>query len=176
MRINLLPLAVLATAFSIAGVVPAAAQRLRFERAIDVMPGATLDVSTLRGKITVRAHDGRQIRVDGTVTVRAGVTVPANALELAQRVADHPRVDVADNVVRLRPPIDADELRAVTVSYEVRVPRDTRLIIASDSGAITVDDVAAIQRGLKIVEQGRPYLIDAHVVPGYATPPLARGD
>jgi thiamine pyrophosphate-dependent acetolactate synthase large subunit-like protein len=35
---------------------------------------------------------------------------------------------------------------------------------------------AAIQRGLKIVEQGRPYLIDAHVVPGYATPPLARGD
>ena len=108
MRINLLPLAVLATAFSIAGVVPAAAQRLPFERAIDVMPGATLDVSTLRGKITVRAHDGRQIRVDGTVTVRAGVTVPANALELAQRVADHPRIDVADNVVRLRPPTDAD--------------------------------------------------------------------
>ncbi len=35
---------------------------------------------------------------------------------------------------------------------------------------------AAIQRGLEIVEQGRPYLIDAHVVPGYATPPLARGD
>ena len=35
---------------------------------------------------------------------------------------------------------------------------------------------AAILRGLKIVEQGRPYLIDAHVVPGYATPPLARGE
>ena len=133
-------------AFPIAGAVPAAAQRLSFERAIDVMPGATLDVSTIRGKIAVRAHDGRQIRIDGTVTVRvglSGVTVPANALELAQRVADHPRIDVADNVVRLRPPTDADELRAVTVSYDVRVPRDTRLIIATDSGAITVDDVAA---------------------------------
>ncbi|MEW6453941.1 MAG: thiamine pyrophosphate-binding protein [Pseudomonadota bacterium] len=35
---------------------------------------------------------------------------------------------------------------------------------------------AAILRGLKVVEQGRPYLIDAHVVPGYATPPLARGE
>ncbi|HWN87259.1 MAG TPA: DUF4097 family beta strand repeat-containing protein [Vicinamibacterales bacterium] len=143
MRIHLLPLAVLAMAFPIAGAVPAAAQRLSFERAIDVMPGATLDVSTIRGKIAVRADDGRQIRIDGTVTVRVGVTVPANALELAQRVADHPRVDVADNVVRLRPPIDADELRAVTVSYVVRVPRDTGLIIATDSGAITVDDVAA---------------------------------
>ena len=105
MRIHLLPLAVLAMAFPIAGAVPAAAQRLSFERAIDVMPGATLDVSTIRGKIAVRADDGRQIRIDGTVTVRVGVTVPANALELAQRVADHPRVDVADNVVRLRPPI-----------------------------------------------------------------------
>jgi thiamine pyrophosphate-dependent acetolactate synthase large subunit-like protein len=35
---------------------------------------------------------------------------------------------------------------------------------------------AAIVRGLKLVERGRPYLIDAHVVPGYATPPLARGE
>ena len=122
---------------------PAAAQRFRFERAIDVTPGATLDVSTLRGKVAVRADDGRQIRVDGTVTVRMGLTVPANAIELAQRVADKPRIEVADNVVRLRPPLDDDELRAVTVSYEVRVPRDTRLVIATDSGAITVNDVAA---------------------------------
>ena len=30
--------------------------------------------------------------------------------------------------------------------------------------------------GFEFVEQGRPYLIDAHVVPGYATPPLARGE
>jgi hypothetical protein len=40
---------------------PAAAHACPFERAIDVMPGATLDVSTIRGKIAVRAHDGRQI-------------------------------------------------------------------------------------------------------------------
>ena len=140
------PLFAVAIAVGILVAAPAAAQHLRFERAIDVTPGATLDVSTIRGKVAVRSDDGRQIRIDGTVTVRAGVgglTVPSNALELAQRVADHPRIDVADNVVRLRPPIDADELRAVTVSYEVRVPRDTRLVIATDSGAVTVNDMAA---------------------------------
>ncbi len=35
---------------------------------------------------------------------------------------------------------------------------------------------AAIRRGLEVVKAGRPYLINAHVIPGYASPPLARGD
>jgi thiamine pyrophosphate-dependent acetolactate synthase large subunit-like protein len=35
---------------------------------------------------------------------------------------------------------------------------------------------AAIQRGLAAVAAGRPYLIDAHVIPGYASPPLSRGE
>lgn len=34
----------------------------------------------------------------------------------------------------------------------------------------------AIRRGLDVVRGGRPYLIDAHVIPGYASPPLSRGD
>ena len=137
------PLLAVVLAVGVLVAAPASAQRLPFERVIDVMPGATLDVSTIRGKVEVRGGDGPQIRIDGTVTVRVGITVPSNALELAQRVADRPRIDVAGNVVRLRPPLDSDELRAVTVSYVVRVPRDTRLVIASESGAITVDDVAA---------------------------------
>jgi thiamine pyrophosphate-dependent acetolactate synthase large subunit-like protein len=35
---------------------------------------------------------------------------------------------------------------------------------------------AALRRGLAAVEAGRPYFIDAHVVPGYASPPLSRGE
>jgi thiamine pyrophosphate-dependent acetolactate synthase large subunit-like protein len=35
---------------------------------------------------------------------------------------------------------------------------------------------AAIRRGLERVAAGTPYLIDAHVVPGYSSPPLARGE
>jgi DUF4097 and DUF4098 domain-containing protein YvlB len=125
--------------------VPVAAQRVPFERAIDVMPGATLDVTTVRGRIDITTHDVRQIRVDGTVTVRvsSGFTTTAVPLDLARRVAEHPRIDVAGNVVRLRPPSDADELRAVTVSYQVRVPRDTTIVIGTDSGAVNVDGTSA---------------------------------
>jgi len=35
---------------------------------------------------------------------------------------------------------------------------------------------AAILRGLRVVEEGRPYLIASHVMPGYAAPPLARSE
>jgi thiamine pyrophosphate-dependent acetolactate synthase large subunit-like protein len=35
---------------------------------------------------------------------------------------------------------------------------------------------AAIRRGLAAVKAGRPYFIDAHVTPGYANPPLSRGE
>jgi thiamine pyrophosphate-dependent acetolactate synthase large subunit-like protein len=35
---------------------------------------------------------------------------------------------------------------------------------------------AAIRRGLDVVRSGKPYLIDAHVTPGYANPPLSRGE
>ena len=128
-----------------ASVVPATAQRVPFERAIDVMPGATLDVTTIRGRIDITTHDAHQIRIDGTVTVRAsaGFTTAAAPLELAKRVAEHPRIEVTGSVVRLRPPSDADELRAVTVSYRVRVPRDTAIVIDTDSGAVSVDGPTA---------------------------------
>jgi len=136
---------VLSIALSAAAVSPAVAQRLPFERAIDVMPGATLDVTTIRGRIDVTIHEARQIRVDGTVTVRvsAGFTGAGDPLVLARRVADHPPIEVAGNLVRLRPPANDDELRALTVAYQVRVPPDTTIIIGTDSGAVTVDGVKA---------------------------------
>lgn len=135
----------LAIAVWAAAVSPAVAQRLPFERAIDVMPGATLDVTTIRGRIDVTTHEARQIRVDGTVTVRvsSGFTGSGDPLVLARRVADRPPIEVAGNVVRLRPPANDDELRALTVAYQVRVPRDTTIIIGTDSGAVTVDGVKA---------------------------------
>ena len=123
--------------------VPAAAQRLPFERTIDVMPGTTLDVSTVRGKVNVQSHEMRQIRIEGTVTIRpsAGFTTTGDPMVIARRVADRPRIDVTSHVVRLRPPAEPDELRVLTVSYDVWVPRDTPVVVTSDSGAVDVTGV-----------------------------------
>jgi DUF4097 and DUF4098 domain-containing protein YvlB len=127
----------------LAAAIPAAAQRFPFDRVIDVTPGATLDITTVRGKVFIDGDDATQIRIEGTVTVRpsAGFRTTGNPLDIARRVADKPRIEVAGNVVRLRPPSAPEEQVAVTVSYEIRVPRDTTVIVSSDSGAVEVNTV-----------------------------------
>ena len=62
------------------------AQHLPFERSCDVTGTPKLDVSTTRGKIDVTAGDTGRVVVSGTVTVRIGMDVPANALELARKM------------------------------------------------------------------------------------------
>lgn len=119
---------------------PAEAQRFFFDRWYEVRGQTTLDVRTVRGKIDVTAGDPGRVDIRGTVTLRVG-WVPPNAAELARQVTGNPPVEYTAGVVRLRPPADSDENRALTLSYEVRVPPDTRVISESDSGATTIRDV-----------------------------------
>jgi len=125
--------------------VPSAAfaQRVTFERTMDVSAPATLDVSTVRGKIEVVAGPAGRIVVAGTATVRVGWDVPANAEEIARRVAAAPPIEQVANTVRLRDPTDRDAQRAVTVSYRVRVPAETRVQTTSNSGETSVRGVSA---------------------------------
>ena len=125
--------AVLACGF--AGASPALAQRLPFERSFDVSGPVTLDVSTNRGKIEVLAGEAGRVVVTGTVTVRVGLMLPADALEIAKRIAGAPPIEQDGAVVRLRDPREAAEQRAVIVAYQVRVPPATTVNTASDSGA-----------------------------------------
>ena len=121
---------------------PALAQRLPFQKSLDSAGVSTLDVSTLRGKINIVAGEDA-IVIGGAVTVRVGIDVPLNALELAQKIAANPPIERAGTTVRLRPPADAAERRAVTVNYDVRVPPNTTIISVSDSGETTIAGITA---------------------------------
>ena len=122
--------------------VPAWAQRVSFERSFSVSGDAALDVSTIRGRIDVSAGAAGRIMVRGTATVRVGLTVPANAHEIAKALAANPPVQQERDTVRLRPPSEEDQRRAVTISYEVIVPKGTHVTAVSDSGAIAIRDVS----------------------------------
>ena len=126
----------------LAASVPASAQRVAFERTYTVGAAPTLDVSTIRGKIDVSVGDADRIVVRGTATVRYGLSVPASAYELAKRVAADPPIQQEGATLRLRPPAGADEQRAMTVAYDVSVPRGTLVKANSDSGATTIRGVA----------------------------------
>ncbi len=124
---------------------PAAAQRFTFDRSFDVGADAALDITTERGKIDITTGSDDRIVIKGTVTVRVGANVPANALTLAKQLADKPTtMEQSGKRVSVRPPHEEEIRRAVTVSYEIRVPAQATVSTASDSGAIAVHGVGGV--------------------------------
>jgi DUF4097 and DUF4098 domain-containing protein YvlB len=134
-------LCVCAAALVLASALPSSAQRIAFERAYEVGAAPTLDVSTIRGRIDVSVGDGSRVVVRGTATVRWGLSAPTTAYELVKQVAANPPIQQDGDTIRLRPPSGADEQRAMTVAYDVTVPRGTVVRTSSDSGATTVSGV-----------------------------------
>lgn len=129
-------------AFSAGNASPALAQRFSFERSFDVTGPSALDVSTIRGKIDVAVGEPGRVVVTGTATVRVDWNVPADAAAIAQRVADNPPVRRDGETIHAGSPSDPAELRAVTVSYQIRVPPDTAVTTTSESGETTVRGIA----------------------------------
>lgn len=121
---------------------PALAQRFTFERSFAVTGPSAIDISTIQGKIEVVAAEPGRIVVVGTATVRVAWNVPGNAVELARKVADNPPIQQDGQTLRLRPPSDPTEQRAVTVSYQVRVPRETEVTVTTESGETTIRGVS----------------------------------
>jgi hypothetical protein len=120
------------------GPVQAFAQRFPFEQTVTVDGPVILDATTIRGRIDVVAGEPGRVVIAGTVTVRVGWDVPANAEALARQVASAPPIERVGKTIRLDSPSDPAALRAVTVSYQVRVPVDTEAHTTSESGATTV--------------------------------------
>jgi hypothetical protein len=133
---------VLATAVILAFALPASAQRVAFERSYTVGATPTLDVTTIRGKIDVSVGTTDRVEVRGSATVRWGLSSPAEAYELVKRVAANPPIQQDGDTIRLRPPAAPEEQRAMTVAYDITVPRGTIVRTNSDSGETTISGVA----------------------------------
>jgi hypothetical protein len=117
------------------------AQRFAFERTIQTAGPTRLDVSTDRGKIDIVAGRPGRVVVEGAATVRVGWNVPANAVEIAKKVAAAPPIEYVDQTVRLRIPADPTAQQAVIVNYRVEVPPGTEVRTRTDSGATSIRGV-----------------------------------
>ena len=128
--------------FIAGGSAPALAQRFTFERSFELSGPSAVDVRTIQGKIEVTAGEPGRIVVVGTATVRVDWNVPGNAADLARRVADNPPIRQDGQTLRLSPPSDPTDRRAVTISYQVRVPRETEVTATTESGETTIRGVS----------------------------------
>ena len=119
----------------------AAAQTFTFDRSFPATASTQLDVTTERGKITVRAGTTAEVVVVGRVSVRVGWNVPANAVALARSTTNQPPLEHTGDTVRLQIPSDGRTRRAVTIAYEVQVPAGTRVVTHTESGETRVEGV-----------------------------------
>jgi DUF4097 and DUF4098 domain-containing protein YvlB len=119
----------------------ASAQPIPFERSLKVGAGSTLDVGTGSGDVAVRAGDGATIVVKGTVSVRNGSHVPANAGEIARQLAANPPIEQTGDAVKVGRLTDETINRAVSISYEIAVPAATRVVAGTGSGDVSVTGV-----------------------------------
>ena len=119
----------------------AIAQTFTFERSFPAIASIQLDVTTARGKITVRAGTTAEVVVVGRVSVRVAWNSPGNAVALARSTADQPPIEHTGDTIRLRIPSDGRTRRAVTIAYQVQVPTGTRVVTRSESGETRIDGV-----------------------------------
>lgn len=119
------------------------AQRVTFERVLTVDAAAVLEVTTANGAVSVARGPDGTVRVVGTVTVRVGFSVPADAVAIARGVADSPPVEATPSRVALTRPASREAQRAVTVSYRVWVPPAMPVTIRTTSGEVAVSGTGA---------------------------------
>ncbi len=120
---------------------PAEAQSFSFSRSFPAVSATTLDVRTTNGKITVRVGTGNTIEIRGTATVKAGVNVPVDAVDLARSLAASPPIRQDGLTLRLEPPPTTTIEHAVTLAYEVAMPATINVTSSSDSGETRITGV-----------------------------------
>lgn len=137
-----MPVVLLLIAVALAGASPAAAQSFSFTREIPAGEAITVEVVTDNGQVDVVGGRPGRVRVEGTVRVKVGFTVPADAVTLARQIAAAPPITASETQVALGLPSGASARRAATVSYRVEVPASATVRVRTQSGAVTVADVA----------------------------------
>lgn len=118
------------------------AQSFPFSRTLDASGLGAIAVETTGGRIDVSAGDG-PLRVEGTVVVRNGWNVPADAPARARAVAEAPPIALTGRHVRLSLPADARDRDAVTIHWRVRVPHTMTVDVRTQSGDARLTDLGA---------------------------------
>jgi hypothetical protein len=114
-----------------------------FERILTVSEGASVDVRTGVGLITIRQGDPGRIEVHGMVRVRERDLSRSEAEDLVNRIEANPPIEQAANTVSVgyRDSRDRDLQRYASISYEIELPPGTRVQARTGSGGIQAESL-----------------------------------
>lgn len=104
-----------------------------FDRTLDVAGAVELEVVSGSGSITIRAGASDQVRVRGEIRSREDGKI--------RRLEENPPIEQKGNVIRIGFIEDRDLRRGVSISYEIDVPTETKLVSRTGSGSQSVGDI-----------------------------------
>lgn len=124
----------LATAVLALAAIPALATEATFERTLSVSGRVDLSVSTGSGNIHISRGAGNQVHIFGKV--RSGWS---GSEQRVREIAANPPIEQTGNIVRIG--AHHENLRNISIDYEIQAPENAFLDAGSGSGNINVDGV-----------------------------------
>ena len=131
---------VAALAFAGLALQSAAAQREgSFDRTLTVSGAVDLNVETGSGRIEVRPGETTSVRIHGVI--RAHDEFFRGDGDRIHEIETNPPISQTGNSIRISMPQDEWLRRHVSISYELVVPRETRLRARTGSGSENVEGI-----------------------------------
>jgi len=130
--------AICATAFAAAAwAAPASAADGAFDRTLKVSEPVALDVRTGSGNIRVTRGDSASVVVHADLRSSHGWSGDGDAEQRIREIEKNPPIEQNGNTIHIGQTHDNDLYRNISISYEIRVPAQTRLEAKSGSGNVT---------------------------------------
>ena len=114
---------------------PALASEANFERTLNVNGRVELSVSTGSGNIHLTRGTDNQVHIFGRVKSSWGADAEARVREIAA----HPPIEQTGNIIRIGS--HHENLRNISIDYDIQAPASSFLEANSGSGNITIDGV-----------------------------------
>lgn len=114
---------------------PALASEASFDRTLNVNGRVELSISTGAGNIHLTRGSSNQIHIVGHVKSGWGENNDARVRDIAA----HPPIEQTGNIIRIG--AHHENLRNISIDYEIQAPADSFLEAGSGSGNITIEGV-----------------------------------
>ena len=126
-------IAIVAVAALALATVPAFASEATFDRNLSVSGHVELNISTGSGNIHLTRGSGTQVKIHGRVHSSWG---GGNNDQRVRDIAANPPIEQTGNIIRIG--AQHENLRNISIDYEIEAPADSFLDAGSGSGAGTI--------------------------------------
>ncbi len=113
-----------------------------FERTLTVTGPVDLDVQTGSGNITVQPGDSTQVEIHARLKANGGNHVSSDVEARIRQIVENPPIQQDGNTIHIGRSDDHGLFKDISITYEIKTPKETHLRAKSGSGDEEIDGIA----------------------------------